>query len=64
MSKDTPNYFTHNARKTNDVPLEVVEWREPVTLWRNNADPSIEVEERDLTEAEWTRFKKILAGLE
>ncbi len=50
-----PNYFDFQSKLRGDVPLDVVEWREP---------ESIEVEERDLTEAEWQRFKQIMRGLE
>jgi hypothetical protein len=51
----TLSYFDHLSKLNGDTPLDVVEWKEP---------PAMEVEERDLTEAEWARFKKIMAGLE
>ncbi len=51
-----PSYFDHNSRRTDDVPLEVIDWVDPPTQ-------PMDVEERDLTEREWLEFKRILAGL-
>jgi len=52
-----PNYYQFQERLANSVPLDVVEWRDPVV------DDSYVVDEKELTEDEWQQFKKIIAGL-
>ncbi len=58
-----PTYFDHNSRRTDDVPLEVVEWQaiSPPIDWPPS--DGIEVEVRELTQAEWEQFRRVLEGL-
>jgi len=52
-----PNsYFDYRARRSDDVPLDVVEWKQP-------ADDSYVVEHRELSDEEFARFKALIEGL-
>jgi hypothetical protein len=51
-----PSYTEWAARRTDDVPLDLLDWTDP-------PPQPIEVEERDLTQAEWALFKRVLEGL-